>query len=251
MPRNRIILASFIIFLNLFAEKIDEAIKYFESFQFEKAREIFNQLAKDESNPRIAEVYYYLARLSNNPDSSVFYFRKIIQKFPQSRYADIAYLEIAKSSIAKGEYKNATLTLTELLKNYPETELKEEIQFWLGVSYIESGSREEGIKILKELIRSYPKSVWTNRALSIIPDTVVHIEYYTVQVGSYRTLANATKCVEELRKNGLKARIVETAVKNDTFYRVWVGEFDSIEEAKALVAKLDSLGYKGNVVKGY
>ncbi|MEO0142879.1 MAG: SPOR domain-containing protein [candidate division WOR-3 bacterium] len=251
MPFSRVLSASLLIFLSLRAQNIEEAIKYFDSFQFDKAKEIFLQLAKDESNPRIAEVYYYLARLSVNPDSSIMFYRKIINNYPQSRYADDAYLEIAKSSIARSDHKSSIIILNELLKNYPDTELKEEILFWLGIAHIESGNEAEGIKLLNELKENYPKSIWAVRASSIALDTIHQSVYYTIQVGSYRTEDNAQKCVEELKKKGFEARIVEAFIKGETFYRVWVGKFETAEQAKSVLQKLDSIGYKGNVVKGY
>ncbi len=251
VPFNRIVFASLIIFTGLPAQNIEEAIKYFDSFQFNKAKAIFLQLTKDESNPRIAEVYYYLARLSVDPDSSIMFYRKIIDKHPQSRYADDAYLEIAKICIARSDYKNSILVLDELLKNYPDTELKEESLFWLGIARLESGNESEGIKLLNELKEKYPKSIWAVRASTVTSDTPPQSVYYTIQVGSYRNQELAKKCAEELKKNGFEAKIVEAFIKDEVFYRIWVGKFETIDQAKLIQQKLDSIGYKGNVVKGY
>lgn len=251
MPFYRNLFAPFVIFASLSAENIDEAIKYFNSFQFDKAQAIFERLSKDETNPRISEVYYYLARLCVNPDSALIFYQKITTNFPRSRYADISYLEIAKIKIAVREYEYSIHTLNQLLKNYPETDLKDEVLFWLGISHIESGKKREGDEILKDLIKNYPKSIWANRASNIIPDTVPQEVYYTIQIGSYRNIKNAEKRVEELKNNGFDARVVETVIKDNTFYRVWIGEFQTIDEAKLLLNRLESLGIKGNVVRGY
>lgn len=254
MSRYRIILALFIVPLCLFSQDIDEAIKLFNSSQYGRAREIFVQVAKDKNNPRIAEAYYYLGRLSVVPDSALFYYNKVKTDYPQSRYADIAYLEIAKNNIARKKYENAIITLNELLRKYPDTDLQDEIMFWLGVSYMSSDKEKEGVSILENLRKTYPKSVWSERALTIIPskDTpeVPH-EYYTVQVGSYRNKSNAENYAEEIRKNGFSVQVVEALVKGNTYYRVWVGKLSTIEQAKAFSQKLEPLGIKGNVVKGY
>jgi len=254
MPRNRIFLALFIIPLLLFTQDINEAIRLFNSAQFDLAREIFAEVVKDETNPRIAEAFYYLGRLSIVPDSALLYYTKVINDYPESRYVDISYLEIAKSSIAREKYKNAIVTLNELLRKFPDTSLKDEILFWLGVSYMSSGEQEQGVGILQDLRKMFPKSVWSERAASIIPakqppDTAA--EYYTVQVGSYRNRNNAEKHATEMKGKEFDVQIVEALVKGNTYYRVWVGKFPNIEEAKAFSFKLDSLGIKGNVVKGY
>lgn len=254
MSRYRIILALLLAPLCLFSQDIDEAIRLFNSSQFERARDIFVQVAKDKNNPRIAEAYYYLGRLSISPDSSLYYFNKVKTDHPQSRYADIAYLEIAKSYISMKHYQNAIISLTELLRKYPDTSLHDEVMFWLGVSYMSTGKEEEGISILKDLRKTYPKSVWSERALTIIPskDTPEKTEeYYTVQVGSYRNKNNADNYANEIRTKGYDVQIIEALVKGNTYYRVWVGKFTTMEQAKTFSKELESAGIKGNVVKSY
>ncbi|MGQ9816690.1 MAG: SPOR domain-containing protein [bacterium] len=254
MPKlsfNRIIFATALIVSLIGAQNIEEAIKLFNTFQFEKARTIFEELAKDVNNPRIAEVYYYLAKLTVNPDSSVLYYQHIIDNYPQSRYADISYLEIAKIGIAQEKYRNALIILNELNKNYPNSELKEEILFWTGIAQIESGNKEAGYQTLQNLTNTYPKSSWAYRARNLIPQAEPNKVYYTVQVGSFRNRENAEKKLEELKAEGYSGRIVEATVMDKLHYRIWIGEFETMEQAKSLVAKLDSIGIKANVVKGY
>jgi TolA-binding protein len=257
MPRvsfNRITIASLIICLCLGAQDIDEAIRLFNSFQFDRARVIFNEVVKNENTPRIAEAYYYLGRLSLAPDSAISYYRRVIVSYPQSRYADISHLEIAKINIARKDYENAILTLSELLRKFPDTGVKDEALFWLGVSYISGGQKEQGQTILTRLRTDYPKSVWSERALNIVPSGEtpgIKTEYYTIQVGSYRNKENAEVYASELHDAGYTVQVVEASVKGNIYYRVWVGKYSTLEEAKAFSEKLKASGIKGNVVKGY
>ncbi len=251
LPINRIIFSTALIVSAISAQNIDEAIKLFNAFQFDKAKAIFEALVKEENNPRIAEVFYYLARLTTNPDSSIQYYRTIVNKYPHSRYAEVAHLEIAKIFIGRQDFKNALVTLNQLSKDYPNSEIKDEALFWTGVVFIEMGNKESGYKTLQELISAYPKSIWTNRAKNLIPPTIPQKEYYTVQVGSFRNKENAEKKLVELKMKGFDARIVEAVVMDKIYYRVWIGEFETMEQANSLAAKIDSLGIKGNVVKGY
>jgi tetratricopeptide (TPR) repeat protein len=256
LSRARIIVScALIAFIPLVAagQDIDEAIKLFNALQFDKSRVIFEDIVRAGTDARIAEAYYYLARLSINPDSQAFYYGKVVSDHPQSRYADIACLEIAKINIGREAYGNAILTLQNLIKNYPDTKIKDEYLFWLGVSYIAVGQNEQGAKALKELISSYPKSAWSDRAGNIIAnqEPLVIADYYTVQVGSYRNIDNARKYAETLKTQGTEVQVVEAVIKGITYYRVWVGRFASKEEARAFSTKLESQGIKGNVVKGY
>lgn len=253
MPRHRIIFTVLIIPLFLTAQDIDEAIRLFNSFQFDRAKQIFEEIIEDENNPRIAESFYYMGRLLVSPDSALLYYNRVINNYPGSRYADISYLEIAKIDIAREKYKNAITTLNELLRKFPDTAVKDEMLFWLGVAHISSGQKEQGIHFLETLKTSFPRSVWSERAAQIIPTTTGEItdQYFTIQIGSYRNKVNAQKLVEELQNKGLNAKIVEALVKGNTYYRVWVGQFNTLEAAKAYSHILDSLGIKGNVVKSY
>src|SRR4030042_2435661 len=233
MPRNRIIICLLIIPLSLIAQDIDEAIRLFNSFQFEKARDLFVEIVGNDNHPRIAEAFYYLGRLSLNPDSSLTYYQKVIKGYPQSRFADLSYLESAKTKITLKNYKNAIVTLNEMLRQFPETGSKDEALFWLGVSYISSGDDKQGKIALDNLKSSFPKSIWADRAKTIAPDRPVNPpgkEYFTVQVGSYRNRDNAEKYVQDLKAKDLTAQIVQALVMGNTYYRVWVGQFQTIEE---------------------
>lgn len=254
MSYSRIIFALLIIPLVLSAQNIDEAIRLFNSFQFERAREIFIEVVKDADNPRIAEAYYFLGRLSIDPDSALSYYQRVTKNYSQSRYADISYLEIAKINIARGKYANAIITLSELLRNYPDTNSHDEILFWLGVSYMSNGQEKQGTNVLQDLRTRFPKSMWSERAANVVPTKKIpqtKEEYFTIQVGSYRNRENAEMHAEELQKGKFDVQIVEAVVKGETYYRVWVGKFATAEQAKTFSVKLDSLGIRGNVVRGY
>jgi tetratricopeptide (TPR) repeat protein len=251
MSFHRIIFALFIIPLVLLAQDIDEAIRLFNSFQYDRAREIFGEVTKKKDNPRVSEAYYYLGRLSLNPDSALKYYNIVRIDHPQSRYADIAHLEIAKLNIAREDYKEAIGVLNKLLEKYPESGVKDETLFWLGISHISLGEKAEGIKFLNTLKTDYPQSVWSERADNIIPNGEVKSEYFTIQVGSYSNKENAQELADRLKTKGHNARVVKALVKGNIYYRVWVGQFYTVEQAKNFLPVLDSLGLKGNVVKGF
>jgi TolA-binding protein len=234
----------------LLGQDIDEAIRLFNSFQFSRAKDIFLELVSDTSNPRIGEVYYYIGRLSVNPDSALSYYYEVINKHPQSHYADISYLEIAKINIARKNFTTALANLDALLKRYPDTEYRDEIMFWQGISYISVDDAAQGEAMLEELQRAFPKSVWSERAVNITQKKDVGQEYYTIQLGSYREKSNAEKYAKTLEDNGLDVRIVKALIKGQMYYRVWSGQFITLDRAKEYMLKLDSLGLKGNVVRG-
>ena len=141
--------------------------------------------------------------------------------------------------------------MNELLENYPDTNIKDEVLFWLGASHISVDQKDQGINFFKALKTSFPQSEWNERAANIIPAGEISKEYFTIQVGSYRNEANAQEFAEELKKKGFNVQTIKALVKGNIYYRVWVGQFNTLEQAKAFSLILDSLGIKGNVVKGY
>ncbi len=251
MSCNRIILAFIIIPCFLIAQNIDEAIRLFNSFQFNSARKIFREVLKDKENPRIAEACYYMARLSLDPDSALFYYNKVINDYPQSRFVGLSYLEIAKYYIARNDYQNAITTLNTILEKFSDVDFKDELLFWLGIAYMNTDKEKKGKEIFAELREKYPESIWSERAKDVIAGEIPAEEYYTVQVGSYIKKENAKRYAEKIRKKGFEVRVVKALVLGKTYHRVWVGKFNTVEEAKQFSRKLDSLGIKGNVVKGY
>ena len=198
----------------------------------------------------MGEIYYYLGRLSVNPDSAVHYYYSVINDHPQSRYADISYLEIAKINVARKNFRTAIANLNEINKRYPDSDYRDEILFWLGVSHISLEDVDRGEEILAELKRAFPKSVWSERAANITQTKSIEQEFYTVQLGSYRSKGNAEQYAETLRAKGLDVRVVEALVKGQIYYRVWTGQVLTLEQAKEHILKLDTLGLKGHVVKG-
>ncbi|MEO0226055.1 MAG: SPOR domain-containing protein [candidate division WOR-3 bacterium] len=235
-------------------DEIDEAIKLFNDFKFEEARKAFQEILKKESrDPRIPEVYFYLARLTPKPESAEVYYNIIITDYPDSRFSDKAYLELAKMYFAREDYTRAIMRLNELKEKFPESIVLDQVFFWLGLAYMGANDKRNGILLLKSLIETFPNSPWAARARSVLRSEKQPIEEkesaFTVQIGSYRNQVNAKNQLEKLKARGLDATISQFTVGRDTFYRIWVGEFNTLEQAKEYLRTLDSLGYKGNVVK--
>ncbi len=62
------------------------------------------------------------------------------------------FFEFAKELRSKKLYADAIAELSNLLKNYPNTVLKEKINFELANNYLEAGQNEEALKLLSEIM---------------------------------------------------------------------------------------------------
>ncbi len=251
--RNWLTLLLIFVTLGL-GDEIDEAIRLFNNFKFDEARAVFQEILKKQvKGPRTPEIYFYLARLFSEPESTVFYYEHIIAEYPESRFCDKAYLELAKISFAREDYNKSIILINTLKEKFHESIVLDQALFWLGLAYMGANDKRNGVLTLKVLIETFPNSPWASRAKSVMQSEKQPTEGpkgdYTIQIGSFRSLNNVQKQIDQLKEKGLVGEVSKFFVGPDTFYRVWVGNFKTHEEAKAYLIKLDSLGYKGNVVK--
>jgi len=80
--------------------------------------------------------------------------KAVVRKFPDSRYVDDSLLLMAKSYYYIGDYENSKINLEELLRRYPESNLRYEALLWSGRAAWNLGQfsiAEDGItKVLNE-----------------------------------------------------------------------------------------------------
>jgi len=77
--------------------------------------------------------------------------KKEVKKKPPS-LPEIPLFEFAKELRAKKLYQDAITELSNLIKNYPETVLKEKINLELANSYFDSGQYDNALKMFEEIM---------------------------------------------------------------------------------------------------
>ncbi len=70
---------------------------------------------------------------------------------------------------------------------------------------------------------------------------------FTVQVGSFRSRADAERFLTRIRRQGVEAQIVEASVAGRTWYRVQAGRFRS----RAAAGKFQDSVLKGKGIQGF
>jgi TolA-binding protein len=84
--------------------------------------------------------------------------RAMIEKYPDSRHVDDAYLLIARSRLAQEKYQMVVETIDELELRLPESELMEEATFLKGFAYARLDRNQEALDILESFMAAHPKS---------------------------------------------------------------------------------------------
>ncbi len=64
----------------------------------------------------------------------------------------------AYADYARGNYDLAIQEYTDYLKNYPDTDLSDNAQYWIGECLYSKGRFEEAVEAWNELLRQYPSS---------------------------------------------------------------------------------------------
>ncbi len=69
---------------------------------------------------------------------------------------------------------------------------------------------------------------------------------YTVQVGSFKEIANAERLSGDMKKNYGFSEVQKTNVNNEIFYRVYAGKYRSLHEAERAEREFSEHGYPGS-----
>lgn len=151
-------------------EKYDEALVEYQAFlnfhpvhrnaayaQFQIAMCSFKQLPTIDRDPVIVR-------------TALREFEKLIQKYPDSLYADRASrniatcrehlsqyeLYVAKFYYKKGSYQAALGRLENMLKDYPDSLAEKDALYHAGLAYREIGDRSRATAVLDRLAKKYP-----------------------------------------------------------------------------------------------
>lgn len=76
------------------------------------------------------------------------------------------------------------------------------------------------------------------------------VDTYRVQIGAFKNKENALKLADEFQKKSVQAKVVEFWKKDELFFRVRVGNFKTMADAEKYREKLKKEGFKQSFVVG-
>lgn len=169
-------------------------------------------IAKDEHSP---ELHYFLGLSylkEGEYQRSADHFKIVINNFKDSRFKEESRIGLADSYLLREDFSNAKTLYQDLINENPKIKFKEQILVRLQ----DIGSKK------------------TNGLQCDLEDS-----YYSVQVGSFSSIANAKNFTRKLVNNGYSAYME----KNQSAYRVKVGKLKTRSQVEELSRKLSSQGY--------
>lgn len=225
---------------------LDKAKVYFLGGNYSACiKECEGILASSNYSPKLDQLYYLLA-LSYLKEGNYLrasdIFEIILTEFDKSVYAEEARLGIGDAYLLGGDLKQAEKMYKMLLKN-KECRLLPQVYRRIAYCELKNGSKSEAQAYIARLKQEFPQSP----EIKLIEVPPVQ-DFYSVQVGCFSRLTNATNLVRKLNARGYPA-YMETVSSNDMkTYRVKVGKLKTRSEAEKLSAKLSAEGYPAKIV---
>jgi len=170
--------------------------------------EFLRQLRAD-TGSQFEELTQRVEVLGGKVDENAERFTRLSEKVDEVRYSPktqadtlgaagdtlaIGYSEAAKAyrdaylDITAGNYELARMGFEEFLKNYPESELADNAQYWIGESYYAKDQYKEAYAAFKKVLDNYPKG-------DKIPSALLKAAYCSFSLGREQ---EGRKYLEEL-----------------------------------------------------
>ena len=151
------------------AISLGEAVAFYEAGQHDRARSAFLRILDDQ--PTEPVVLYHLGRLDPDREAAEQYFLKVLLHDPEHMLADDALLAVSRIQFDLERYDDAVNACNQLLKAYPDSELKDETRFLQGRALLAARRPELSRMVLQQLLASQPDSTLVRSARLTISDS--------------------------------------------------------------------------------
>jgi len=179
-------------------------------------------------------------------------YETLIERFPESGYADDALFRLAQLRYAEGLYHASRMFLRRLIREYPDSPLLQRSLYWTGLSYQASGNPDSARFFLAGTLPEESRIELTDppqdrsehvpqpemRRSAAPPSTPVPKTTYATQVGAFTQQNGALMRRAFFEREGYEVRLRTKERDGTLFYLVWVGSFDTADEARAFGAGL-------------
>ena len=231
---NRIYIILFIVFLSLhvYAQEVDivPALQQIENGNIKSAETFLRDLkVKNANDP---SVIFLDAVLTKDGEEALKKYSTVLEKYPNSKYADAVLYRIFSYYYSLGYYKKAETYLDRLKKDFPES------------PYIKTTVRK--IPDIEE--QPSQPIVTTSKPVQPVK-TEIKTYNYTIQAGAFLNVDNAKKLCDQLNKENYFTEITTKDIGGSILNVVNVGRFTTEEESKSVLNLLEKkFNLKGRTV---
>jgi len=227
----------------------------------------------DASRRELQRGLWLRGRLTVDPVQAELDFRRLAVLYPSGQFTPDAILRLAQSSFAMGDEDGARSWVSTLSRDYPRSEAREEAEAWLaGAGPVppagDTPTRVSapavavgGITGSNEVAEPDPASGSASEATppadtakaeepeaqDEAPAEAAPVMNYYVQLGAFAEEERALALSEEVREQGVDARVVR--VEGSRFTHVRVGRFADRAAAVELLEELTDQGVSAALVR--
>lgn len=235
---------------NAYCLDIDKVKIYFLNGDYKSAiSEGEKALMQSDANTKDLDELYYILGLSYMKDGNYLrasdIFEIILREFKESQLKDEAKLGLGDSYFLKGDYDKAELSYSGLIESSPRTKFKALLYYRLSEVEFKKGNTQQAKEYLAKLKEYSPSSLEMNLDKDLFGSADI---YYTVQVGSFVNHVNARNLQDRLISKGFDAYFEEIDTDGAKTYRVRVGKLKSRQDATQLENRLLSEGYPTKII---
>lgn len=190
--------------------------------------------------PNDPGVKLLLAIVLEDADKALDIYKDIIQKYPESKWADDAYWRLLEYYAVKNDVEKAEFELGNFRKRYPTSEFLIPATDVVRTcrSFVNAREKQEKSNNLKEksetanktgkeIENSVPKKETENN------DTKMTGKNFGLQVGVFSTVEKAEDEKAKLMAKRLRTSIEEKMVNGKKMFAVVIGNYSSMEAAEA------------------
>jgi tetratricopeptide (TPR) repeat protein len=195
---------------------INHRLEMIEKGQGEAVRaELPALMTNFQNNPGLM---YLQAILTTDGTEAAKLYQNIVDNFPKNEWGDDALYKLYQYYYSIGLYKTADQKLSQLKEEYP----------------FSAYATEQNPVVVDEkpIVKEKPTVVTPK---GTVPKFATN---FTIQVGAFSTLQNASELKAKFEKEGYQSNIFTIVSLGKKLYKVWVGEFQTYNEAKQFAAEV-------------
>ncbi|RKY94953.1 MAG: hypothetical protein DRQ13_07650 [Ignavibacteriae bacterium] len=218
--------------ININAQDVN-IVPYLQQIENGKADEVRNELiGLKEKYSDDPSVMFLEGVLTENGQKAVVIYQKVVDEYPESKYADAALYRIYSYYYALGLYESATEKLNKLITDYPNS------------SYIKIAKQNQ-LPVNPEITQEDKIGITQQN------EDVGETDYkFTIQAGAFSNKENAESLQLKFEKSGIFSEIKDKLVAGTTFHVVYVGKFVTENDAESFLKTInDKFELSGRVIQ--
>ena len=223
----------FALSINIYAQDVN-IVPYLQQIENGEADEVRNELiGLKEKYPDDPSVMFLEGVLTENGQKAVVIYQKVVDEYPDSKYADAALYRIYSYYYALGLYEAATEKLNKLITDYPNS------------PYIKIAKQNQ-LPVNPEITQEDETEVTQQKN-----EDVKGADYkFTIQAGAFSNIENAESLQLKFEKSGIFSEIKAKLVAGTTFHVVYVGKFVTENDAGSFLKTInDNFQLSGRVIQ--